>query len=211
MLKFGNLSKWKLLKNKEAIGFEAPGLKRVRVHSPADTNWFTSQGKSEDGSYLCTTTGQDELVFTAPKGLHLYADRHVRVYSSSGVKVHIEPTGNPSFAKISNREVSDPRFERALDRALTNQRRFMTSQFNRLLGEQDQKMQQLVEYVDGTTGEVISAPATGNSHENGVPEQEQNDPGSRSSVAGKKPSANGADKQGGQGGQLSDGNGPADE
>nr|WP_321483033.1 hypothetical protein [uncultured Cohaesibacter sp.] len=209
MQKFGNLNKWRLVREGDPIQFSRTARVRLEVVTPANTNWSVGLSVNGKGEYFTSTNGHDVLEFEAQKGLVLSPDHDVRVFSCDGDSVHIEETGKPSFTRIANRQQRNPELEMVAAKAAENATRRIDQMYREELRRRDEQIRELGERVDRSTGEILDTPDDGAGDTEAVSSEEQDDTAPRTKVAPRSAKQSEAGK--GKGDELSNGIAPIDE
>lgn len=208
MQRFGNLQKWNTLGHGQEIEFPAGQPVRLEVVSPGIVDWHYMTDYSDfEGIFLTRTDGLEVIEFTPDTDIRLCTSAEsavVRYSTSSGIAIHREDDGEPSFTGIPNRKVQNTEYEKVAQIAALNTARRMEAFYGEQLALRDQQIAELGERVDRTTGEIIDPPATGDTVSETLEDQGEADTGSSPATSGEGSSGASSDSEGGEGDQSSD-------
>lgn len=137
MQKFGNLDKWLVVKAGTAIKFDVTRRVKLELVAPVGTNLFVTDGFGKDryftsvskDRYFTSVSEREVIEFEAISGMSIKADKDIRYYSSENEFIHVEETGNPSYAKVANRQQRNPELERVAALAAQNATRRMEQMY----------------------------------------------------------------------------------
>ncbi len=201
MQKLGNLDKWKLVQESEAIEFPVARRVRLEVMTPIGTDWAIQRG-DDDPEYFTTTSGFDVMEFGVTEPVKLIPMRDVRWFSAGGQIIHIEDTGNESFATVANRQTRNPELEKVAHMAALNATRRMEQMHAEEMRRLELRLEEQGERLDRQTGEILDdgGDTTGEGDGGDVPPEKQGAAETRQDVAGSKASAEPAATEGAESG-----------